>query len=468
MGFGYAKYSDFVADKSDGVSIRVPTASFMVSDGTSGPNGSLSVISSFRFVHCADLHIDAPLKSLALRNAELAELVASATRKAFVATIDLCLEEKVDALLIAGDLYDGDQTSMKTAGFIAAQLRRLDEAGIRTFGIRGNHDAESRITNELVFPDSVTFFKSSAAAIPLPSQPGHRDVVIHGISFPKPHAPESLLPKFKPPVDGAINIALLHTSLAGAEGHDRYAPCSVADLAAAGFDYWALGHVHKRQVHLDRPAIIMPGIPQGRDINESGAKSVSLVTIAADGTIAIAEHRTSTAQFERVSVNLTGIEDWPEAMRIVGRNLAAERDKTASDHLIARVTLTGATSLNWRLRRDGDLLRAEAEQQAAITGNTWIEKISSDCTPQRGAAIDAAGAVAELSQLISETVLKSDAYRLQATELLSELRGALPRELHKMFGDDEASFEKAVAELSREGAVDVTAHLHEANQEPQV
>lgn len=95
-------------------------------------------------------------------------------------------------------------------------------------------DAESRITKELVFPDSVTFFKGSAAAIPLPGQVGRRDVVVHGISFLKPHAPESLLPKFKAPVEGAINIALLHTSLAGAEGHDRYAPCTRSTIVSNG------------------------------------------------------------------------------------------------------------------------------------------------------------------------------------------------------------------------------------------
>lgn len=193
-------------------------------------DGGLSVISGFRFVHCADLHINAPLKSLALRNPELAELVASATRKAFVATIDLCLDEKVDALLIAGDLYDGDQTSMKTAGSIAAQLRRLDEAEIRTFGIRGNHDAESRIARELVFPDSVAFFKGSAAAIPLPGKVGRRDVVVHGISFPKPHAPESLLPKFKATVEGPsisrfctrASLALKEENVAISAGSNLY------------------------------------------------------------------------------------------------------------------------------------------------------------------------------------------------------------------------------------------------------
>jgi hypothetical protein len=59
------------------------------------------------------------------------ELIGGATRRAFVAVIDLCLAEQVDALPIAGDLYDGEQTSMKTARFLADQLRRLDEAGSR-------------------------------------------------------------------------------------------------------------------------------------------------------------------------------------------------------------------------------------------------------------------------------------------------------------------------------------------------
>jgi len=113
---------------------------------------------AFRFVHTADIHLDSPLRTLALREPELAGLIGGATRKAFAAIVDLCLAEQVDALLISGDLYDGEQTSMKTARFLADQLRRLHEAGIATFVIRGNHDAESRITRELTLPESVKVF----------------------------------------------------------------------------------------------------------------------------------------------------------------------------------------------------------------------------------------------------------------------------------------------------------------------
>jgi DNA repair exonuclease SbcCD nuclease subunit len=199
----------------------------------------------FRFLHTADLHLDAPLRSLALRDEDLFDLVGNATRRALERIVDICLEEEVDALLIAGDLYDGDMRSMKTAAFLSRQMERLNEHGVLVFMIRGNHDAESVITRELDLPPNVHVFTGHGGAERLQDH----DVVIHGVSFSKPHAPDSLLPKYKAPVPGCFNIGLLHTSLAGAEGHDTYAPCSVSDLQSLGYDYWALGHVHQRQVH---------------------------------------------------------------------------------------------------------------------------------------------------------------------------------------------------------------------------
>ena len=121
-----------------------------------------------------------------------------------------------------------------------------------------------------------------------------------GISFANPQAPESLLPKYPAGRDGTLNIGIMHTSLAGSPGHDVYAPCNVADLHGHGFDYWALGHIHARSVHRGSSTVVMPGMPQGRDINEAGEKSVTLVTIRDDRSLEIEERLTSVAQFERV------------------------------------------------------------------------------------------------------------------------------------------------------------------------
>ena len=168
----------------------------------------------FRFVHTADIHLDSPLRSLSLRNSDLAGLVGDATRQALIAIVDLCLDEQVDALIIAGDLYDGDQTSMKTARFLATQLGRLHEAGIAVYKIRGNHDALSRITQELVLPPTVKVFGGRPEAVV--QRWGGLDIAIHGLSFAKPQAPETLLPKYKLPEPGAVNIGIMHTSLGGA------------------------------------------------------------------------------------------------------------------------------------------------------------------------------------------------------------------------------------------------------------
>jgi DNA repair protein SbcD/Mre11 len=420
---------------------------------------------AFRFVHTADVHLDSPLATLALRDPELAELIGGATRKAFVAVIDLCLSEQVDALMIAGDLYDGEQTSMKTARFLADQLRRLDEAGVKTFVIRGNHDAESRITRQLTLPESVKVFAGRAEAVSLGSR--GLDVAVHGVSFAQKHAPESLLPKFRPPVPGSVNIAMLHTSLGGSPAHGLYAPCSLADLDGAGFDYWALGHIHQRSVEWGRAAVVMPGNPQGRDINEAGPKSATLVAISDDRKIAIEERLTSVAQFERVPIDLAGVDDWRAMLGRIEKGLEAARVAAPSEHLVARLTLTGATPLAWRLRSDADVLAEESKALGAAIGRTWIDKIELDrvAPPRAAEGPPLGGPVAELRALMETEVAQSKAFQDALSEIAEELRRNLPAGARDgLLGQDPGELAKILRAIAREGAEDVLAHLRASDR----
>lgn len=417
-------------------------------------------IASYRFVHAADIHLDSPLRSLALRNPDLADLIGNATRRAFVRIVDLCLEERVDALLLAGDLYDGDQTSMKTARFLAEQIRRLHQAGIRVFIIRGNHDALSRITKELIFPDSVKVFGGRAEVVAVDRATGHFPIAIHGLSFAQPHAPESLIAKYKPSIEGAVNIGIMHTSLAGAPGHDPYAPCSLADLHATGFQYWALGHVHKRSIVEGACAVVMPGMPQGRDINEAGAKSVTLVTIREDRSIHIEERATSIAQFERVLVDATGLDDWRDLVTAVTRALEQTRASVVSEHLVARLRLTGATPLSWRVRRDLDLLKAEADDRGSLIGACWIEKLEVATHSPNETAEPTADPLVELRRLIEEDVLQSETFQTELLAVAEELRAQLPQECRDSLGADETAFKAGLALVAQEGADDILAKLH--------
>lgn len=418
---------------------------------------------AFRFVHTADLHLDSPLRSLALRNGDLAEHVRGATRAALTAIVDLCIAEAVDALLIAGDLYDGSQTSMNTALFLMGEMRRLETAGVRVFVIRGNHDNQSAIRRELTFPDNVHVFSNRAKSVKAATLADGRGVYIHGIGFDQPHAPDSLLPSFPGPQADALNIGMLHTSLAGAPGHDLYAPCSVADLASHGFDYWALGHVHHRFVHSETPLIVMPGMPQGRDINEAGAKSVTLVTIEAGGAIHHDERRIGGAVFERAIIDLTGVTEWRELLTCVSDDLARRVAAAGAEHLILRLHLTGATPLAFRMKRDPAFLMDEVTGLANALPGCWVEKIEIDChAPETAAAAGTDTSLdpaAELSALIHSDVLTSHGFRQQAADLMTELLGQLPRELRETFGTDEATVEALLADIARDGSDEVLAHV---------
>lgn len=423
-------------------------------------------MSAFRFVHAADIHLDSPLRSLALRNPELAELIGNASRQVFVRIVDLCLDERVDALLLAGDLYDGDQTSMKTARFLTEQLGRLHAANIRVFIIRGNHDALSKITKELVLPDSVTVFGQRADAVELSRDRGAQPIWVHGISFAKPQVPESLLGKYKPPVAGAINIGLMHTSLDGAAGHDVYAPCSTAHLAGSGFRYWALGHIHKRSATEGACAIVMPGIPQGRDVGESGPKSVTLVSVLADGSLSLDERVVSMAQFERVAVDASGLADWRQLVARIESALGEASDRSASDHLVARLSVYGATPLAWTIRRDADLLHTEAESRAGAIGTVWIEKLEANC--RRPAVVDPADSsdpVEVLRRTMSDEIVGSEAFRAQAQIIVDSLLDQLPAECRRVLAPDETGLALLIGQLSDEGSEEVLARLTAAGAE---
>lgn len=413
----------------------------------------------FRFVHTADLHLDSPLRSLAMRNVDLADLIGDATRQALIAIVDLCIDEQVDALIIAGDLYDGDQTSMKTARFLAGQMQRLHEAGIGTYIIRGNHDALSRITQELILPPTVTVFGGRAHAVDLNG--GDLALSIHGLSFAKPHAPESLLEKYRRPAPDTINIGIMHTSLAGAPGHDQYAPCNASNLHDWGFDYWALGHVHVRAQHAGDRMVIMPGMPQGRDINEAGEKTVTLVTVNDDRSFTIEERATSIAQFERIPIDLSSATTWRVAAELIEQGIGLARDRTRSPHLVGRLRLTGATPLSWQLRRDHDLLLAETEQRADALGKTWIEKIeiATEAPVSTSVATATADPVLELGELMRSDIIRQHGVREAVRDLVKELRDDLPPEARGFSGDDEAAFETLVDQLLTEGSEDMLARL---------
>ena len=207
-------------------------------------------MTSFRFLHAADLHLDSPLRGLEADAP--AERIRDATRQALVKLVDLAVEQKVAFVLLAGDLYDGDWKDWRTGQFLVQQLARLTREGIRVIAISGNHDAEQVLTKTLPLPD--TLIRSNK---PDTIRLDTLEVAIHGQSFAKRAVTDNLALAYPAPIAGWFNIGLLHTAC-GSTAHENYAPCTPSDLVSRGYDYWALGHVHERRVVQRDPWIVFP------------------------------------------------------------------------------------------------------------------------------------------------------------------------------------------------------------------
>ncbi|MEO0035464.1 MAG: hypothetical protein RLZZ501_1487, partial [Pseudomonadota bacterium] len=204
----------------------------------------------------------------------------------------------------------------------------------------------------------------------------------------------------------------------------------------------------------------MAGMPQGRDVNEAGAKSVTLATIGDDGAVTVEERITCQAQFERVTLDLSGIEDWADLAAALERGLGQARDGIAAPHLVARLRLVGTTPLAWRIRRDLDWLTEEARRRGGLVGGGWVETVETACRPPAVAGNgDEADPLCELRRLIDGEIAGSDGFAADLARLADELRGPLPPECRDLFGADAAAARARLAELAAEGIDEVFAHL---------
>ncbi|MEY8881116.1 exonuclease SbcCD subunit D [Donghicola sp. XS_ASV15] len=408
-----------------------------------------------KILHTADIHLDSPLKSLALRNEDLRTKVQSATRTALVRLVDSAIDLEVAALLISGDLYDSAERSAKTAAFLSGQMERLRSAGIPVFYIKGNHDAENPITGEVALPENVHVFGARGGKVKIPQS----DVWIHGVSFSSKHAPDSLLPKFGEPVPDAVNIAMLHTSLSGAVGHDPYAPCTLNQLRDLGFDYWALGHVHKRQIHSQNPWVVMPGIPQGRDIGEAGPQSASLIELGEAG-MTVSALPTSVVEFTALSIPVGGCATDDAIRAEIRRHLSGFTQELQSDSAILRTTLCGATSRRWQILRDSDAWTQTIQDMALETGTLWVEKVAFDIAPESDAPDNSA--TGEL-QAIMESIRQEDAFAASLETDVISMINDLPPSLRAALLPSEEQATSLAQNLTEQGAAQILARMKGAS-----
>ena len=382
-----------------------------------------------RFIHAADLHIDSPLRGLDRYDGAPVERLRTATRSAFERLIDTAISEHVDFLLLAGDIYDCDWQDFHTGLFFRGQMVRLEREGIRVFIVQGNHDAQGVISKQLILPPNVSVFSSRAAHT---VRLDDLSVAIHGRSFPERAVDEDLVPSYPPPVPGFFNIGLLHTSLTGRAGHDTYAPTDLPTLNHKGYDYWALGHVHAREVIAERPHIVFPGNLQGRHAKETGPKGCELVTVEA-GRIESEFVALDVVRWNQLIVSLDGVQRL-EALGEAFRHALEPVLTGAMDRLHAvRVTLTGSTELHRLEASQPGTLAAAMYGAAQDIGEAevWIEQVRLDLTTplDRVQTAQRQDAVGELVRLVDSVAGDESELQRWAQVELGDLLGSLPQEV---------------------------------------
>ena len=340
-----------------------------------------------RFIHAADLHIDSPLRGLERYEGSPADRLREATREALRRLVQIAIDREVDFVVIAGDFFDGKWTNMQTGLWTAKQFRKLAEAEIHLYFIRGNHDAESKLqkSKAIHWPDNVHEFPTDRPETILLDDLG---VAIHGQGFARPDVQTDLTENYPPPVRGMFNIGLLHTSLAGYSEHDNYAPTSVENLARHGYQYWALGHIHARQVVHSEPYVVFPGNTQGRHVGETGEKGCYLVEVDEDQTVTNVEFcATDSARWHVASVDLTDVRDMEGLLTRAKLALSKCVDQSAGHLCLVRLLLQGACSIHQSLTNVNDLevrdqVVAEIQNLAnEADDDIWIEQIKFETRP---------------------------------------------------------------------------------------
>ena len=307
---------------------------------------------SLRFIHAADLHLDSPFRGLANADPKLRDSLQAATLGALENIIDHTIESKSDFLVLAGDLYDSGDRSLRALVAFRRQMERLAERDISVYIVHGNHDPLNGWGSEFQLPPNVTTFAGKPNTEPVIRR-GKEIARVTGVSYARERVTDNLAATMKPDADAPYSVGVLHANVEGQAGHADYAPVTLEELKSSGFDYWALGHVHTSSLLAVEPvAVAYPGNPQGRNVRETGPRGCLQVDVDRTGrahTQFIETNRVRWAHLEMSIREHARIDNLIVAMMDQGQEAAA----AFAGPTVVRCTLRGSGPLHRDLQRDG-------------------------------------------------------------------------------------------------------------------
>jgi len=358
---------------------------------------------TIRFVHASDLHLDATFGGVDATDDKVAKALERSTLEALDRIVQLCVDREVDFLVLAGDLYNSSDHSLRAELAFQRAMRRLADAGIGAYVVRGNHDPADGWSAGLELPDSVVVFAADRVERREVLHDGEVVCAVYGRSFPTRQVTENLALDFSRDDGDPYAVAVLHANVGQREGWDNYAPCSVDDLRAAGMDYWALGHIHMAGRVSDNPPAVYPGSTQGLNPTEEGPRGCYVVHLEKDGTTEEFVE-TSSVRWRSLEIDTSKLDGIDELRSALEDGCAEVRDTNGGRPTVVRLGLTGRTSIHAQLSRPGvmsDLAADLRQEQLDLDPWIWIDRLRDRTRP----ALD-------LDEIVGEEGLRGDLARL--------------------------------------------------------
>lgn len=328
------------------------------------------------FLHAADLHLDSPMVGLTHLPDRILKRVRESTFVALQKLTRTAIEKEVDFVILAGDLFDGEDRSLRAQSRLRNEMKKLEEKGIAVYVIHGNHDHLSGTWINLDLPENVHVFSSEVETKTLITKSGV-SVNLYGFSYPERHVYSRKIDDYKK-VEGAdYHIGILHGNEGGRSEHGNYAPFHVQDLLEKQFDYWALGHIHKRAVLSENPPVIYPGNIQGRNKKETGEKGFYLVTLSELNT-ELEFVESSDVIWAETVIDAGGMHSFQDVYHLCQASLSQYRKNGAGTLLTIFLKNVQLQDVNEKQVLDGELLEILQEEEQDEESFVWIADIQID------------------------------------------------------------------------------------------
>jgi len=363
-----------------------------------------------RFIHAADLHLDAPFGGVDATDSRVRDALRASTYQALDAIVGACLERAVDFLVVAGDVYNHRERGVRSQLAFANAASRLEDAGIPVYVVHGNHDPASGWSAGIALPGNVHVFGTGGVERLTFERDGEVVCALYGRSFNTAAERENFAREYARDVSDSIAIGVLHGNVGGRPEYDDYAPCSLADLRAARMDYWALGHIHKPEIISEDPCAVYAGCPQGLDPTQPGARGCWLVTVES-GAAAAEFLPVASIVWDFAAVDVTEAATLDDIRAALLSAVDDARDGAGATPVVLRADLLGRTEAHSALSAPGalDALVDDVRAEALLSDQwVWLDRVR-----------DRTGQVVDLDGLRTAEDFGGDVVRL-ADGLLSD------------------------------------------------